>query len=62
MPDGLRQYHRDLDACLLREFGNDPHAPTVGQAMAVGGLTADGWYREMLRRDGGRRLEVVHDD
>jgi hypothetical protein len=46
---------------VLREFGNDPHAPTVGQVMAVGGLTADGWYRETLRRDGGRRLALVDD-
>ena len=58
----MREYHRDLNAWLVREFGSDPHAPTVGQVMAVGGwLTADGWYREMLRRDGSRRLEVVHD-
>jgi hypothetical protein len=39
----------------------DPHAPAVGQVMAVGGLTADGWYREMLRRDGSRRLVLVDD-
>jgi hypothetical protein len=60
-PDGLRQYVRDLNAWLDREFGNDPHRPDPLAVMAVGGLTADGWYREMLRRDGGRRLSLVDD-
>ena len=61
MPDGLRQYHRDLSAWLEREFGRDPHAPNVADVMKIGGLTADGWYREMLRRDGSRRLALVDD-
>ena len=61
MPNGLRQYWRDLDAWLAREFGSDPRRPDPVAVMAVGGLTADGWYREMLRRDGGRRLALVDD-
>lgn len=57
-PTGLRDWLTAVTDWLHVEFGNDPKAPTAVQVGAVGGLTFEVWYREMLSRSGRRLVSV----